>query len=53
MSKAGFLLVTNGQYCDGTSIDAIPNHIAAVSKVDQPFPTLIGEVFNKMAHIGV
>jgi hypothetical protein len=40
----------NGQYRDADSINAIARNVAAVPEVDQPFPELVGHVFDVTAY---
>ena len=43
---ANFLLMTHRQNGDGFTVEAIARHIAAVAKVNQPFPVVLWHVGN-------
>jgi hypothetical protein len=43
---SSFLLVAHGQDGDGIRVDAISHRIAAVTKVDHPFPEFIRHVLD-------
>jgi len=50
---ASFLLMPHRQNGDGFTIEAITCHIAAVTKINQPFPELFWNVLNGTAYTGL
>ncbi len=51
--QSRFLLVTHGQNGRYLPVEAVQNDIAAVSKVDQPFPTLRRHIVDRSADVGL
>lgn len=48
--EAGFFLVTDGQHHNGVTINAVSCDIAAITKVYQPVPELLGHILNGAAN---